>query len=328
MAVLNAYYQVATVLLDHGANPNAPDARGSALHILAWLRQPGADGGNGLGRRSYGVPQPTGSVTSTELAKALLDHGANPNARIDWQEPAFTAEAIKGPPMIQLGRHFLTYIGATPFYLAAHNGDAPYMKLLADHGADAKMPNVLGITPLMAASCMDYWEGEAPGPYTGVSEAERLDAVKLALDLGNDINAHANFGDFRMEGDADYILLYPPKNFATELKGKIHGDPRWDGTTALHASVVCNQPGITQFLVDHGAKVDAKSKAGWTPLGMKTDGTFCCHRFEIGSHRTNLQCHGSLQSERGRRAPCRASNTGAILLHGLNLFHVCGLSSR
>ena len=95
-------------------------------------------------------------------------------------------------------------MGATPFYLAAHNGDAPYMRLLADHGADPKMPNVLGITPLIAASGLDYWEGEAPGPFTGVTEAERLEAVKLALDLGNDINAAADFGDYPMEGDPAY----------------------------------------------------------------------------------------------------------------------------
>jgi hypothetical protein len=75
-----------------------------------------------------------------------------------------------------------------------------------------------------------------------------------------------------MEGDAAYTLLYPPKNFA-ELRGKIHGDPRWDGSTALHASVVSNQPSIVQYLVDHGAKVDAKTKAGWTPL-MMTGGVF------------------------------------------------------
>ena len=46
------------------------------------------------------------------------------------------------------------------FYLAARNGDAPYMRLLADHGADTKMPNVLGITPLIVAAGLDYWEGE------------------------------------------------------------------------------------------------------------------------------------------------------------------------
>jgi hypothetical protein len=37
--------------------------------------------------------------------------------------------------------------------------------------------------------------------------------------------------------------------------------------------VVLNQPSITQYLVDHGAQVDAKSKLGWTPLAM-TGGVF------------------------------------------------------
>jgi ankyrin repeat protein len=269
MAVLNAYYEVASVLLDHGANPNAPDARGSALHTLAWLRQPGSDGGNGLGRRSYGVPQPTGGVTSLELAKALLEHGANPNARIEWQEKKFDKEGgtTRNPPLITLGRHYLTYVGATPFYLAAHNGDAPYMRLLADHGADPKMANVVGITPLIAAAGLDYWEGEAPGPFTGVSEAERLDAVKLALALGNDINAAADFGSYTMEGDPAYMLLYYPLNLE-QLQGMVPGDPRWSGSTALHGAVVSNQPGIVQYLVDHGARLDAKTKSGWTPLMM------------------------------------------------------------
>ncbi len=267
MAVLNAYYELAIVLLKAGADPNAPDARGSALHTLAWLRQPGSDGGNGLGRRSYGVPQPVGNVTSLELAKALLDHGANPNVRIEWQEPGYNGETMKNPPLITLGRHFLSYQGATPFYLAAKHGDAPFMKLLAERGANPKIPTVLGITPLIAASGLDYWEGESPGPFTGVSEAERLEAVKVALELGNDINAAADFGNYKMEGDPEYLLLYYPLNNG-ELKNNIHADPRWSGSTALHAAVVSNQPSLVQYLVDHGANINAKTKSGWTPLMM------------------------------------------------------------
>jgi uncharacterized protein len=269
MAVVNAYFELAAVLLDHGANPNASDPRGSALHTLAWLRKPGSDGGNGLGRRSYGPPLPSGNMSSLDLAQALLDHGANPNTRIDWQERRFGKEGgtMKNPPLITLGRHYLTYVGATPFYLAAHNGDAPYMRLLAGHGADPKMPNALGITPLIAASGLDYWEGEAPGPFTGVTEAERLEAVKLALDLGNDINAAADFGDYKMEGDPEYTLLYYPLNI-DQLIGKVLGDPRWSGSTALHAAVVSGQSSIVQYLVDHGAELDAKTKSGWTPLMM------------------------------------------------------------
>jgi ankyrin repeat protein len=269
VAVVNAYFEVASTLLDHGANPNAPDARGSALHTLAWLRKPGSDGGNGLGTRSFGPPLPTGNMSALELAKALLEHGANPNARIDYRERPFSKEGgvCRNPPLIRLGRHYLTFSGATPFYLAARNGDAPYMRLLAEHGADPKLTSVLGVTPLIGAAGLDYWEGESAGPYTGVSEAERLEAVKLAIELGNDINAAAVFGDYKMEGDPDYMLLYYPLNMS-EIAAKVPGDPRWSGSTALHAAVVSGQPSIVQYLVDHGAGLDTKTRSGWTPLMM------------------------------------------------------------
>jgi ankyrin repeat protein len=269
MAVVNAYFELASNLLDRGADPNAPDPRGSALHTLAWLRKPGTDGAAGVGNTPHGPPPPTGNVTALELARKLLEKGANPNVRISWEEKKFDKEGgtMKNPPLIQLGRHYLTYVGATPFYIAAHNGDAAYMRLLAEHGADPKITNILGVTPLIVASGLDYWEGEAPGPFSGCTEAERIEAVKLALELGNDINAHADFGDYTMEGDPSYLLLYYPLNM-DQLMGKVLGDPRWSGSTPLHGAVVSGQPGIVKFLIEHGAKVDAKTKIGWTPLDM------------------------------------------------------------
>ena len=269
MAAVNAYFELAGLMVDRGADPNAADPRGSTLHTLAWLRKPGADGAAGVGNTPHGPPVPTGNMSALELAKKLLEKGANPNVRIAWQDKKFDKEGgtMKNPPLIQLGRHYLTYIGATPFYVAAHNGDAPYMRLLAEHGADPKMPNVLGVTPLIAASGLDYWEGEAPGPFTGCSEVERIEAVKLAIELGNDINAHADFGDYKMEGDPQYLLLYYPLNFS-ELTDKVQGDPRWSGSTALHAAVVSGQPGVVKYLIERGADVNAKTKLGWTPLDM------------------------------------------------------------
>ena len=91
--------------------------------------------------------------------------------------------------------------------------------------------------------------------------------VKLAIELGNDINAHADFGDYAMEGDPGYLLLYYPLNM-DQLTGKVLGDPRWSGVTALHGAVVSGQAGILKFLIERGAKVDAKTKLGWTPLDM------------------------------------------------------------
>jgi hypothetical protein len=262
------------VLLDHGANPNATDPRGSALHTIAWLRKPGTDGAAGVGNTPHGPPPPTGDLSALDLAKKLLEKGANPNVRIAWKESRFgqLGGTARNPPDIQLGRHFLTYVGATPFYVAAKNGDAPLMRVLVAGGADPKITNKTGITPLMVAAGLDYWEGEAPGPFAGLSEAERLDAVKLAHSLGNDINAQADFGDYPMEGETSYTLMYYPHNIENLLDLGV-GDPRWSGSSAVIGAIISNQPSILQYLVDNGAKVDMKTKLGWTPL-MVAEGVF------------------------------------------------------
>ena len=274
IAVVNAHFDLAMLLLDHRANPNAPDPRGSALHTLAWTHKPGSDGGAGVARKSYTPPKPQGKTTHLELAKALLAHGANPNARVQWDEKKFDKEGgtVKNPPNIALGRHFLSYVGATPFYVAAQTGNAPMMRVLADGGADAKIPTTQGITPLMAAAGLGYWQGESPGPFTGCPESERLEAVKLAIELGNDVNAHADFGNYNMVGDPQYTLLYYPHNL-DELVGKVLGDPRWSGSTPLIGAITSGQAGIVKYLIDRGARVDAKTKLGWTPL-MVAEGVF------------------------------------------------------
>jgi ankyrin repeat protein len=269
MAIVNAYYEVASILLSAGANPNLPDPRGSPLHTLAWLRKPGASGTAAVGGEADAPPRPIGRVTSLELARALLAAGADPNVRIDWQESRFNklGGTARNPPDLTLGRHLVTYNGATAFYVAAKNGDVELMRILADGGANPSITNRFGVTPLMVAAGLDTWEGETPGPHTGTSEAERLEAVKLAVQLGNDVNARADFGDFAMNGDTAYTLLYYPHNL-DELVDLGVGDPRWDDCTALHGSIIANQPSITQYLIDQGADVNAQNALGWTPLLM------------------------------------------------------------
>jgi ankyrin repeat protein len=277
VAAVNAYFELASVLLEHGANPNLSDPRGSPLHTVAWLRKPGADGAAGVGNTPVGTPQQTGNVTAIQLARTLLEHGANPDTRVDWKEPRFGKEGgtARNPPNIRLGRHLLSYNGATSFYVAAKNGDVELMRLLIEFKADPTIPTRIGVTPLMVAAGLDTWEGETPGPYTGVPEAERLEAVKLAVALGNDVNARANFGDYPMEGDVEYTLLYYPHNMDALLDLGV-GDPRWNGSTPLLGAVMSNQPSIVQYLVDQGADVRAKTTLGWTPLNV-AEGVFCCN---------------------------------------------------
>jgi len=269
MAVVNGYFEVASRLLTAGADPNLPDPRGSPLHTIAWLRKPGATGNAAVGAEADAPVRPTGRVTSLELVEQLFAAGANPDVRIDWRESRFNklGGTARNPPGLTLGRHLLTFNGATAFYVAAKNGDVELMRALVAGGADPTIPNRFGITPLMVAAGLDTWEGETPGPHTGVSEEQRLEAVRLTVELGNDVNARADFGDFPMDGTPEYTLLYYPHNLdALEDLGV--GDPRWDDSTALHGSIISNQPSITRYLIEQGADPSARNALGWTPLMM------------------------------------------------------------
>ncbi len=75
--------------------------------------------------------------------------------------------------------------GATPFLRAAQSGDIVLMKLLLEHGADPSLATESKVTPLMVASGIGWVEGVT---YEW-SPKMTLDAVKLLLDLGADVNA-------------------------------------------------------------------------------------------------------------------------------------------
>lgn len=270
LAIINAQYDIAQLLLENGANPNAPDSRGSLLHTLAWMRRPGS--GRNL------PPDPVGD--SLELAKVLLARGANPNVRIAWREIPFDLDdgEAKSPPNIPTGRDYLIMSGATPYFLAAKNGDPALMRVLVAGGADPRIANAQGVRPFMVAAGLGYWDGESSGPLNGTPEAERLEAVKLAMELGgDDVNAVADFGGnvtFDEDGN-DLLFSYPRKYSADPTLGPrpqtLMGDVRWAGSTALHGAAVMGQPSIIRFLVEKGARLDARNTAGWTPL-MVTQG--------------------------------------------------------
>jgi ankyrin repeat protein len=267
MAILNADFDLAAVLLEAGADPNVPDPRGHPLHVVAWLHQPGAPPDFAMnGEDPEPVPQRRGKLSHLDIARLLLAKGADPNVAVTWAQPRFGSGGVaRSPANLNIGRHYLSYQGATPFYLAARNGDEPLMRVLAAGGADATKPTRFGVTPLMAAACLDYYEGETAGPFSGVPEAQRLEAVKLALALGNKINARTTFGDYPMVGTPEGTLLKYPDNFP-DLADLGMGDPRFAEMTALHGAVICNQPSIVKYLIEQGAEVNAKNRLGWTPL--------------------------------------------------------------
>jgi ankyrin repeat protein len=209
LAVGSNHYELAAHLLDLGADPNAAAQGWTALHQITWMRKPG-QGSNGPG------PAGSGNMDSLELVRRLAEYGADLNARMTRRAP--------------VGTTALNMIGATPFLMAARTADAPLMRLLAELGADPLLTNEDGTTPLMAAAGLGvHSPGEDPG-----TEREALEAVKVALALGGDVNAIDKNGD-----------------------------------TAMHGAAYKQFPSVVQLLVDQGAVVDlwnTKNRQGWTPL--------------------------------------------------------------
>lgn len=267
LAIVNRHFELANVLLENGADPNVPDPRASALHALAWVRKPGGTpGGNGMAV----LPEPSGQLSSLDLAAALLSHGANPNVRIAWKEILFDRDdqEARQPQGIAGGggREYLTDVGATPFYLAARHGDIELLRVLAAHGADPRIPTVQDVTPFMAVAGLGWWEGETPGPVTGTPESERLEALEFVFELTRaDVNAVADFGDVPLVGDPIKLLWDNPENLES-LPENALADMRWNGSGAMHGAVLTSQPLVVKFLVDHGARLDLRNKLGWTPL--------------------------------------------------------------
>ena len=177
LSVGSAHFELAATLLDAGADPNASAQGWTALHHLTWIRKPGT-GSNDP------APYGSGNMDSLTLVRKLKAHGADVNARVTRRP--------------NVGVTALNFIGATPFFMAARGGDTELMRLLVELGADPMLPNENGTTPLMVAAGVGT---HSPGEDAG-SPPEALEAVKLALELGNDVNAVDKNGNTAMHGAA------------------------------------------------------------------------------------------------------------------------------
>jgi ankyrin repeat protein len=182
LAISNGHYDLGKYLLDHGADPKLAGESGlTALYATidmqwapyAWYPQP------------ITVQEKTSYL---DLMKALMEHGADPNARLKKQV-WFRA--------LPDNSTWVDAAGATPFWRAAQSDDLAAMRLLVEHGASPWLATTQGDTPLMVAVGLGWalnFSRNAPDSW--------MAAAKYCIDLDSDVNAVDEKGYTALDGAA------------------------------------------------------------------------------------------------------------------------------
>jgi uncharacterized protein len=205
VAVINEHYTLAKFLLDSGADPNQTDDKGRAplyaaidMRNLEWSTRP--------------APPEHDALDDFTFIQALLDKGANPNARLSKKLP------LRGQPSFD-GR-WANQIGATAFWRAAQSDDVAVMKLLLEHKADASIAAEDGTTPLMVAAGVGWSDGQSHG-----SQQDAPAAIQLCLEHGADVNAVNKEGYTALHGASfrganNVVELLVAKGARMDVKNK------------------------------------------------------------------------------------------------------------
>ena len=248
MAALNGHFDLAKLLLDHGADA-ALASNAGATPLYATLNVE-------WGPKSR-HPQPTDyqqqRVTYMELMEALLDAGADPNARLKktlWY-------TTYNNDLLRVDR-----TGATPFWRAAYATDIAAMRMLFAHGAD---PNI----PTTKVPARRFGRGRGGG---GGEDPSGLAPIPNGAPAVYPIHAAAGAG--YGQGYAANSHRHVPGGWLPAVKYLVeeHGADvnarDLNGYSAVHHAASRGDNEVIGYLVEQGADVTFVSRRGQTTVDM------------------------------------------------------------
>lgn len=246
LALINMHFETAVAFIEAGADVNQWDIFGRAPLYNAIDLNTMPVGGR------PDIP-PDDVTTGVEVAKMLLERGANPNMQLKLRPPYRNAVFDRGSdnPLSN---------GATPLLRAARSADVAAVKLLLEHGALVDLPNASGHTPLLVVSGIEWPADPTRGRYK--TEEASIETLQLLLDAGADINAVT--GDPAVRPQAGAEEADRSAGLAPGGRGSVFAD----GQTALHAAAKVGWNKIIKFLIDSGIAQEVRDSAGRTPFDL------------------------------------------------------------
>ena len=237
VAAHSGHGDVAVFLLEQGADPNTADAGYTALHAAILHKD-------------------------TVLIRALLDHGASPDEPVRASTP-YRRDSVD---------FYLhpSWVGATPFWLAARFNAPDVMRLLVDYGADP-----------LAVHHPKYWPGSLSvrdervqveeGPTTALMAAAGLGGRNPLISV-NRLDRIAESAPVRStRREPDRAIVERTMLEAVSLAAQ-HGIDvnvaNAAGNTALHAAAGAGYDSVVDYLVAQGARTDLENVDGRTPLAL------------------------------------------------------------
>ena len=245
IATVNGQFDIAAYLLEKGADPNlASDAGATPLYTTINVQ---------WAPKSF-YPQPRAQLQQKlsylDLMKALLDKGADPNARVQrkiWYT-SYNFDNLR-----------IDESGATPFWRAAYASDIEAMKLLVAYGAD---PNLRTIKSAGRGFRDDGTREGGSGPEPVPAGAPSITSLQAA--------AGAGYG----EGYAGNAHRFAPTGMFAAVKylvEDLHVDVNEldaDGMSALHHAASRGDNEMILYLVQKGADVTVVNRRGQTVADM------------------------------------------------------------